>query len=391
MRNLSLNIKLQSIRFFTIVLGSLVLISGCSSPVFSTSRKPNHSASFAITKTCFLGPVWNRGHAKASIISQDGGYSFPVPGGTLWWFGDTFKGTRDRTGRPNFKGGAVSCSVAFLPGSQKQTPPVLQYLTDKNDTVVSPLHFLPGESWEHNRIWPLAGIYLNGKSYIYYTLIEITGNGMWNFKGTGSGLACSTEPIGHYQRLLKHGQWEYPAAPAQIINAGQWLYLFEVAKKHDQQGIWLYRVLPNEIENPNAYQYYCGHDSKFSDEKDGQVLFLPEVYGQVSIAWNEYLQKYVMAGSSDFWHPREIFFRTAEKPYGPWSAHTAKIMVPEYLQGKKVELVYCSFLHPELFRCNGRIMTLTFSVQLKDSGFDANNEVLEFEIKKLSGAKESQN
>ena len=35
---------------------------------------------------------------------------------------------------------------------------------------------------------------------------------------------------------------------------------------------------------------------------------------------------------------------------------------------------------PEFFRENGRIMNLTFSPHLKDSGFDANNEMVEVEI-----------
>jgi hypothetical protein len=102
----------------------------------------------------------------------------------------------------------------------------------------------------------------------------------------------------------------------------------------------------------------------------------------VSVAWNAYLGKYVMASSSDFYHPREIRFLVAEAPYGPWSRPVARFEVPEYRQGKRVELVYCSFLHPELFREGGRVMNLTFTPGLENAGFDGNCEMVEIEVKR---------
>jgi hypothetical protein len=94
------------------------------------------------------------------------------------------------------------------------------------------------------------------------------------------------------------------------------------------------------------------------------------------------LRKYVLASSSDFFHPREIRLLVAEVPTGPWSQPVARIVVPERRQGKQVQLVYCAFLHPELFRDDGRVMTLTYSPMLKDAGFDANCEMVGIEIKR---------
>ena len=37
--------------------------------------------------------------------------------------------------------------------------------------------------------------------------------------------------------------------------------------------------------------------------------------------------------------------------------------------------------HPELFRENGRVMNLTYSLSLKDAGFDANGEMVEIEVR----------
>jgi hypothetical protein len=352
-----------------------VISSACGC---STLAQEKHMG-FEIVQSRFLGSAWGQGHADASIVSQDGGSSYAVPGGALWWFGDTFKGSRDEEGRPHFEGGAVSCAVALLEEADTNIPAALRFWTGSDGTVGQAITFLEDESWDHHRIWPLGGIYLNGKSYVYYSLIEI-GHGTWDFKGVGSGLAWSTEPLGVHKRIQTAQGWRFPAAPACIVPTEDWLYLYDVERRNNRQGIWLSRVRPSEIENPDAYQFYSGPGPAFSRDKSEEALFLKDIYGQTSIVWNEYLRKYVMAASSDFFRARTIRFLTADEPCGPWSETAASITVPEYRQGKKVELVYCSFLHPELLRENGRIMTLTFSLHLADSGFDANNEIVEIEV-----------
>ncbi len=336
---------------------------------------------FHVGRHSFLGCVWNKGHAEASVISQDGGYSYAVPGGSLWWFGDTFKGSRDHEGKPSFHGGAVSCALAFLEDKNRQKPPVLKYLSGNEGTVAQAITFLSEESWDHHRIWPGAGIYMNGKSYIYYALIKV-GKGTWDFQHMGSGLAYSEKPVTAHKRIQTHEDWRFPVHPIAIVQADDWLYLFEVWNRRGKQGVWLSRVRPERLEDPRAYEFYSGMGPVFSRQKDQQVLLLENVYGQVSIVWNEYLKRYVLASSSDFSRPREIRFYTASNPLGPWSKATATITVPEYLQNKKVELVYCSYFHPEYFRNNGQVMNLTFSLHLQNSGFDSNNEMLDVEIQK---------
>jgi hypothetical protein len=349
-------------------------VCGCSTARFSESEE------IKIDQTRFLGSVWNQSHAEASIISQDGGLSYSVPGGSLWWFGDTFKGSRDANGTPHFAGGAVSCDVAFLKETDRSVPPKLRFYAGPDGTVAQAIPFLADESWDHHRIWPLGGVYLNGKSYVYYSLIEIGGKGQWDFHSVGEGLACSTEPLSVHQRIQTANGWRFPVAPACVVVADGWVYLYDVQKRADRQGIWLSRVRPAEIENPDAYQFYCGPEPTFCPDKSKQVPLIENIYGQTSVIWNEYLQKYILASSSDFFHSREIRFHTADHPFGPWTRPVASIEVPEYRQGKKVELVYCSYFHPELSRENGRLMILTFSLMLTNSGFDANNEIVEVEL-----------
>ncbi|MGH7994697.1 MAG: hypothetical protein ACREDQ_14335, partial [Limisphaerales bacterium] len=159
------------------LLGMAALVSGCSPA--STSEQQAVGA-FAIVQTRFSGSLWNESHARASIISQDGGESFTVPGGAIWAFGDTFKGSRSADGTPHFAGGAISCAIAFLAGKARSHPPAFDYLVSSNGDAVSPFEFLPNEKpTRRYRIWPLGGTHVNGQCYLFYSLIEVFGNGQW--------------------------------------------------------------------------------------------------------------------------------------------------------------------------------------------------------------------
>ena len=359
-------------------LGMMVLVSGCST---STTVDKQTVGSFDVVHTNFFGSLWSESYARASIVSQDGGESFVVPGGAIWAFGDTFKGSRSADGKPHFAGGAFSPAIAFLADNAASYPPAFDFLVSSNGGVAT-MDFLPNERpTDRYRIWPGAGIYLNGQYYLFYSLIEVFGNGQWDFRGVGSGLGRSKVALGHYERLQPHGNWRFPVEPTQIIEADGWLYLFGIKESKDKESVVLARVRTEKIEDPDAYEFYAGAGPKFSPRKEAAALLVGNVPGQVSVAWNPYLKKYVMAALTDSDRPREIRFHVADAPYGPWSPPVARIEVPEYRQGKRVELAYCAYLHPELFRENGRVMNLTYSLGLKDAGFDANCEMVEIELK----------
>jgi len=368
-------------KWLFIALGIVVLVSGCST---STTVDKQTVGSFDIVHTHFFGSLWSESYARASIVSQDGGESFVVPGGAIWAFGDTFKGSRSADGKPHFAGGAFSPAIAFLTDNATSYPPAFNFLVSSNGGV-SAMDFLPNERpTDRYRIWPLGGIYVNGQCYLFYSVIEVFGNGQWDFRGVSTGLGRSKVALGHYERLQPHGDWRFPVEPTQIIEADGWLYLFGIKESKEKQGVALARVRTEKIEDPDAYEFYAGAGPEFSSRKEATAILVGNVPGQVSVAWNPYLKKYVMAASSDFYHPREIRFHVADAPYGPWSPPVARIEVPGNRQGKRVEMVYCAYLHPELFRENGRVMNLTFSLGLKDAGFDANCEMVEIELKKRS-------
>ncbi len=336
---------------------------------------------YEIDNVIFLGNVWGIGQKQSNVISQDGGYSNTISNGSLWWFGDTFLGKNIGVDKFDVIGN-VSCALGFLPKNEFESdfPPKLQYLCNEQGTATQAIEYLSGESPDKIRLWPLSSIALNNKYYVYYSYIEKTGNGSWDFKTLGSGLAVSDIAFAQYKRIVKDNNFLYPVSPVALIEADGWLYCYSIGK--NGKGLTLSRVKPSEIEEKNAYEYYAYGDD-FTKDRDRQVQILDDVYGQVSIAYIECLNSYIMASSSNFFVPREIQFFISKSPIGPWKKINAKLKVPEYTQVGKIELVYCAYFHSEFFKENGKVLNITYSVMLKDRWFNVNNEMVEFNFGEL--------
>jgi len=298
-----------------------------------------------VARVEFGRSIWTEGQRRASVLFQDGGQSLPVAGGTLWAFGDTFYGATATNATPQLSQckGAQSTTIAFLPTGQTNLPPTLEYFTDSNGVVANPFEYLPDEDLKHHRIWPGTGVSIGSRIYLSYSVIVVTDEpGPWNFHGIGAGLAVAETPLGRFVRLRPDGQWRFSVVPAQILREGDRLYLLEISDA--SKGLILSRVNAAEIENPAAYEFFTGKG--WSTNRADVKVILREAYGQVSVMWVPALRCYLMATSSDFFHPPEIQFRQAKRIKGPWSA-PARIPVPE-MPGKKTALIYCTFFHPEL-------------------------------------------
>jgi len=325
-------VPLRVLETFSIAIIALALMGCATSPP-------------RVARVEFGRSIWTEGQRRAGVLFQDGAQSVPVAGGALWTFGDTFYG-QPQPGQPpqlSQNKGAQSATIAFLPAGQTNLPPALEYFADSNGVVANPFEYFPDEDLKHHRIWPGAGISIGSRIYLSYSVIEVTDEpGPWNFHGIGSGLAVAETPLGRFVRLRPNGRWRFPVAPAQILREGDQLYLLEISDA--PKGLILSRVNAPEIENPAAYEFFAGKGWS-TNRADVRVIFR-KAYGQVSVMWVPALRRYLMATSSDFFHPHEIQFRQAKQIEGPWGA-PARIPVPE-MPGKKTTLVYCTFFHPEL-------------------------------------------
>ncbi|HSY54348.1 MAG TPA: DUF4185 domain-containing protein [Opitutaceae bacterium] len=289
--------------------------------------------------------IWSDGQRQAGVLFQDGAQSTPVAGGSLWAFGDTFFGRPapgDLPDRSQIKG-ATGTTIAFLPAGETNLPPRLKYFSGADGLATNPLALFPEEPAATNRMWPLGGIAVGSHIYLYYSMIEKTdGPGPWNFRGIGGGLAVADEPLQSFTRLRPGGHWKFPVEPIQIVREGPLLYLFEISST--PKGLILARVRADDIEKPAAYEFFTGQG--WSTNRAQVTVILREAYGQVSVVWSPARRSYLMATSSDFFHPREIQLREAAHLEGPWGK-PVRVAVPD-MPGKTTKLIYGAFLHPEL-------------------------------------------
>jgi hypothetical protein len=310
-----------------------------------------------------LPSFWQRAAKDAKVLCQDGGVSIPLPDGSaLWLFGDTFIGHRSTDGSPKVEG-AVSSSVCRVFRENQEIK--AKYRVDKNGTVDFALPLdKKTEDWSKHRIWPCGGVNLDGASYLFFARIVMTGKGPWGFKQDGSGLACARGDSWEFDRIVTPNADPLLLLTPQSVVArpdgNVYLYCLEKIGQNNS-GVFLAKVPSSKLAQPKAYQHWCGQDAGFTDSRAESKPIVEDVWGQVSVAWNHYLGEFVMLHVGGMLgDPRAVYLRTAKTPWGPWCEKTL-VMKLEGKIGKGFKgLIYCPYLHPELFREKGRIMPFTY-------------------------------
>ena len=328
------------------------------------ANQPSALTAYKITSRR-LPSFWQKAAKDAKVLSQDGGFSILLPDGSaLWLFGDTFIGQRSVDGSPKAVGG-VSSSVCRV--FQEKQEFKAKYRVDKNGAVdfVLPLD-KKTENWSKHRIWPTGGVHLNGNSYLFFARIVITGKDQWGFDQDAVGLARAIGDSWEFERIISpNTDSPLPITPQSVIAKPDGTvclyYLEEIGQQNS--GVFIAKVPSDKIAEPKAYRYWCGPQVGFTDSKTEAKAMAEDVWGQVSVAWNEYLGEFVMLHVGGVLSdPRSVYLRTAKAPWGPWSGKTLVMK----LDGKVGEgfkgLIYCPYLHPELFREKGRIMRFTYCI-----------------------------
>jgi hypothetical protein len=274
---------------------------------------------FTLNKTLHVG-----------ILGTDLGSSFVHEGRTYFLFGDT-------AGLSLF----ADDSIAFTTDSDPDNCLKLQFIT----TVVGlfrPLH-VPGVSTGFMEV-PTGGFSANGAMYIIYA----TDSALFKVMGR-SVLARSIDNAVHFTYRYDLSVSKFiNVAPAVVENAG-----IAGLPEASGQGVLLwgsgaYRksdpylaFLPlDRVEDKKALRYYAGLDESgaprwSSQESDASALFEQPCIGELSVAWNPFIRKWLMLYNC---HGRGIVFRSADAPWGPWS-------LPRVLFNGWRDEGYCHFIH----------------------------------------------
>ena len=275
--------------------------------------------------------------AKAQVAGQDGANDIVLPNGqALWIFGDT-----------GFTGGGQGLTNSAMVVTP--TGPSGQYLVDTSGKARTAIPLVSPEDWAGNRIWPGAGVVLGDRLYTYFSRIQIAGSAGQS-AAVGLAWASIDDPTFTFTRVTT----AIPASPTWAIRRSDGtIFLYGI--RQDSQNAFdswvdLWSVPDTQIEDPSAYQRV-------------NASFVDGVWGQASVAWNAYLQKFVMLTVGNvFNEPRNLYMRTADDPAGPFSDPIKLAVVPGQTGANWQGLLYCPYLHPELFRDNGKTMVLTFCV-----------------------------
>lgn len=321
------------------------------------------------------------------MVGQDGAYSIPLGEKTLWFFGDTLIGQRtpgesvwypggtavgpwDMSGKAGIRRMINNCGLLLENYDMRNGFQDVRYILDNVGEIKTLMPLLADEHPDEIRIWCMHGIALQDKLYLFFNKVEMLADGPFpvNFDILGVGLVVGNSRDWEFQRVIHNGSdlfWRKndPQFSAAILpdKNGDWLYFYGVKKDPQRvQQTHLARVQPENITNPDAYQYLVSSAPKWSDNiADARPIFAHPPNEQ-SISFNPYLNCYLAVHSFDI--TGKIVARTAAHPWGPWSEPTViTTIVP--VREKPLPyppLVYAAKEHPVLQRENGRVIYITY-------------------------------
>ncbi|GAB19608.1 hypothetical protein GOEFS_092_00330 [Gordonia effusa NBRC 100432] len=197
---------------------------------------------------------------------------------------------------------------------------------------------------------PTAGISVNGVQYVSFMSIHNWGPpGRWvtNY----SALAVSRDNGQHWAIDWNTARSNYelniPGNPhfrtgqgrfqvSAFLRVGPWVYQYGTPNGR-YGAMFLSRVPASQLTNINAYEYYSGGtNGRWSRDSATAGRVIHEPVSELSIAYNNYLKKYVMLAARG----GSVVIRTSPKPTGPWS--NPRVIVP----ASQTQGLYAPYIHP---------------------------------------------
>jgi hypothetical protein len=319
------------------------------------------------------------------MIGQDGAFSIPINGETLWFFGDTLigervpgeslwypggepVGTKDMSGKGSIEKMINNTGLLLKEASGRNGLNNFHYITNEEGKIKPLIERLPDEDPNLIRIWCLHGIYLNGKVYLYFLKIKMLDETVWpgTFEVLGAGLAVGDKSDWKFKRINYEGSdllWKIdePKFGSAVFEdkKNNWLYLYGVIPVNELQTCYLTRVRPSQIEEFEKHEYYSGGENWSNDIKKADPIFT-NVPNEVSVSFNKYLGKYLAVHSYDL--TGDIVSRMSQTPWGPWSEPVLlhKVKSKHEKELPYPILIYAGKEHPELSEKNGKVIYLTY-------------------------------
>lgn len=202
---------------------------------------------------------------------------------------------------------------------------------------------------------PTGGVSANGNIYLYFMSVRKWGDhGNWL---TNYGGVARSEDDGQSFEILEEPRWPGDGNFIQVSVApvGEYLYFWGIPAGRFG-GVQLMRVRPEQIEALDAYEYFAGsalRGERWVEDPDDAVAIVDPPVGELSVMYNEYLERWTMTYLNE--ESRAIEIREAKNPWGPWSAPF------ELVSGERYPGLYGAYMHPEYVEDQGRVVYFNMS------------------------------
>jgi hypothetical protein len=275
----------------------------------------------SVSKVCQLVGDWDieRNESTMSltftrygVAGTDLGVSFEHNGELIFLFGDT-------VGRNAFPFSGKDDSFAYTTDSIVDDGLNLTFYTGKPAKFLPP--WVPGISQGAFEV-PMEGVEVNGVAYVFFTINHTQERTMG-----GSILAKLNDATLNFTYLYTFSTNKFLNVHIAVVK--NWLLAGLPQSTGEGLLIWgsgEYRAsdpylafMPLEsIEDKSALCYFAGLTDTGSpiwskSEADAQPLFHDPVIGELSVAWNQYLERWIMLYSG-------VAMRSSPLPWGNWSA-----------------------------------------------------------------------
>lgn len=265
------------------------------------------------------------------VDGTDLGSMFDLDGTLYIAFGDTFSCCRPAgggAGGSNWRSNVIGFTTDRDPSDGLTLDGMI---TGDDGEAIAVLHKLRDD----NTIIPTNGIGIDGRIYLHYMAVGKWGDpGKWTLNR--SGWAYSDDRGATWQQpddAVWNGDTQFGQA-ALLVDDG-YLYVYGI---HGGRfgGVALARVPTDKVLDMSAYGYWDG--SAWSDARGDAAEIVPAPVGELSVAWNDFLGRWIMTYLDEF--RRAIVIREAPALTGPWSDAL------ELVSGNDYPSLYGAFLHP---------------------------------------------
>jgi len=251
-------------------------------------------------------------YTRYGVAGTDLGVSFEHNGELIFLFGDT-------VGRNAYPFSGKDDSFAHTTDSTVDDGLNLIFYTGKPERFLPP--WVPSVSQGAFEV-PMEGVDVNGAAYVFFTINHTEARTMG-----GSILAKLNDATLNFTYLYTFSTGKFINVHTAVVqnellaglpqSTGEGLLIWGSGEYRKSDPYLAFMPLES-IEDKSALSYFAGLNSDGNplwskSEADAQPLFDDPVIGELSVAWNQYLERWIMLYSG-------VAMRSSPLPWGNWSA-----------------------------------------------------------------------